>query len=103
MEMKSMKMDPKKMKETMEAAETDRPEYSYGLKLNLDHETMKKLGMKMPEIGKEMMLHAKVMVTDIHESKSESSEYRSLGLQITDMAIEEEKKSLEKRLYPEQE
>lgn len=99
--MKNMKMSKSETKK-MESPEVDKPQYPYGLKMNLDNETIEKLGMKtMPEMGKAMMLMAMVTVTDMHESKSEGSNYRSLGLQITDMSIEDEKESLEKRLYPE--
>lgn len=101
--MKNMMMSKKETKKMVEGdMPEDRPQYPYGLKLNLDNETLEKLGMKtMPEMGKAMMMMAKVTVTDMHESKSEGSNYRSLGLQITDMAFEAEKESLEKRLYPE--
>lgn len=101
--MKNMKMSSKETKKMMEPSIAENnPRYPFGLKLNLDNEILEKLGMKtMPELGKTMMLMAKVAVTDMNENKSEGSSYRSLGLQITDMSIEDEKESLEKRLYPE--
>lgn len=96
MDMCSMKSDMKKMADKEVKEHT--PEYPYGLKLNLDHESIKKLGMeKMPEMGKYMMLHAKVEVTDIHESEG----HKSLGLQITDMSLKDdmEKRSTEEVMY----
>lgn len=101
--MKSMMMSKSEAKKQSEPAMAeDKPQYPYGLKLNLDDETLKRLGMdKMPEMGKGFLLCAKVTVMDMHESKSDGGNYRSLGLQITDMSLEAKKESLEKRLYPE--
>lgn len=103
MEMKSMLLTKKESKDMKEGVVPENePSYSYGLKLNLDDESMKKLGIeKMPKLGKTMILHAKVKVADMNESISANSNYRSLGLQITDMDLEDEKEPLEKRLYPE--
>ena len=102
--MKSMKMSKKEMTKMEPTVAEDKAEYPYGLRLNLDHETMKKLGMmSMPEMGKAMILHARVEVTDMHESASQGDKepYRSMTLQITDMELEAEpeKKSTAELLY----
>ena len=98
-DMKSMKMT-KKQKEGTKAVGPveDNPEYPYGLRINLDQESMEKLGMDtMPKMGEGMMIHAKVMITDMHESEGN----KSLGLQITDMELMPEKraKSMAENFY----
>lgn len=89
MDMTSMLMPPKKTETPMmEKSEgEDKPQYPYGLKLALDKDIMDKLGMKeMPEVGEKMMLHAMITVVDLHDS----TDYKSVGLQITDMTLEED-------------
>lgn len=95
--MKSMKMNKSKTK-TTEPVEMDKEEYPYGLRLHLDNESLKKLGMtSLPEMGKAMVLQARVEVTDMHESvrQGEKEPDRSMSLQITDMELapEPDKKS----------
>lgn len=77
-------------------------EYPYGLRINLDHESLEKLGLsKLPEVGSELMIMAKVQVVGTNESESiEGGEYNNLSLQITDMKLEKtKKKSSEEALY----
>jgi hypothetical protein len=66
-------------------------DYPYGLRINLDHEGMKKLGMKkMPKIGSKHKITAHAHVTSIRESHDMHSKSpdRSLEMQITHMAAE---------------
>jgi hypothetical protein len=88
-------------KETM-AAMPEGPEYPYGLRICLNEESIKKLGIdKLPELGAEMILNAKVSVCSVSKSESEGGVYRNLDLQITDMELGSKKSSsdLAKKLY----
>lgn len=73
--------------------ESIKPDYPWGLCINLGAEELDKLGMtKLPEVGTEMELGIKVTVTRVAQSASTSSrgtdEHREVGLQITDIEIE---------------
>ena len=68
------------------------PDYPWGTCLDLGSDELKKLGFtKLPAIGAELTLTAKVRVTRISESAAEGSagieDQRSMSLQITDAAI----------------
>ena len=67
----------------------DGPEYPYGLRIHLDHESMKKLGMKdMPEVGSEVGFHGKAHVTGARAEKREGSDdTRHVELQMTHLGI----------------
>lgn len=92
MTMKSMKMTPAQAKESSPAAaEMPKQEYPYGLRITLDKETIKKLGIDLPEVGEELKITAVAKVTDCHASQSEGGqEYASCSLQITDMQVDGE-------------
>lgn len=91
--MKSMKMEKKQAEQMGDTVKSDTPEYPYGLKIHLDNECLKRLALEeLPEIGEEMMLVAKVQVTDVHQSERQGEgPYMSVGLQITDMELSEAK------------
>jgi hypothetical protein len=61
--------------------------YPYGLRLDLNDETLEKLGMEsLPKVGKAMVLTAKVKVIATRENQREDGEKcRSVEMQITDM------------------
>lgn len=91
--LKSMKIDPKAREEKYDAsAVVDRPIYPWGLSLTLDNEALETLGIGLPEVGKTLMLHARVDVTAVSEHESNSggktTTNRSVSLQITDMCLE---------------
>jgi hypothetical protein len=67
-----------------------RPDYPYGLRLNLDEDSLKLLNMgELPKVGKVMMLHARVVVESAGEQEMQGSgKKRNLGLQITEMELE---------------
>ena len=94
MELVSMKKEEKKEKEESSECRSicDDSKYPYGLCLNLDTETLKKLGIKdLPETGGEFKIIAKAVVKSTHQSESlEGNTYKSLELQITDMAVKYE-------------
>ena len=91
MKMVSMKMSEKEKKKMSTAmpAEAEGPEYPYGICLNLEKEEIGKLGLGTPKAGSKMMLHAMVEVKSVTVSdQADGKGYKSLSLQITDMAIE---------------
>lgn len=109
--MKDMKLAARaKEGETMlgaDAAEPDRPEYPYGLRINLDNETLTKLGMtELPEIDQEFKITALACVVSVsqHDNKGSDKPDRSVDLQIEMMDLlraSEETKSAAERLYGE--
>lgn len=82
--MKSMKMSKSEQEKPMTVDAPSGDEYPWGLRLNLEQQSIKKLGMKeLPEIGSEVMVHAKAKVVGARMSENE----KSLELQITDMEM----------------
>lgn len=66
------------------------PAYPYGLQINLCDKDLTKLEVSdLPEVSEEMTLTAKVKVISTADSQGFYSRNRSLGLQITDMALGE--------------
>lgn len=74
------------------------PDYPWGLTLNFDSDELEKLGIRqMPAVCTEYIMTAKVKVTTVSESASESEtdgaeESRHMTLQVTDIALDGEKK-----------
>lgn len=59
--------------------------YPWGTRLNLESDTLDKLGIKtLPAVGDELMIEAKVRVISVRESDNS----KSVELQITDMDLE---------------
>ena len=91
MELVNLKKEDKK--ETSDCKPMcDESKYPYGLCLNLDTDTLKKLGISdLPEVGGDFKIVAKAVVKSTHQSESlEGNTYKSLELQITDMAVKYE-------------
>lgn len=67
-----------------------KPEFPYGLRIELDEDALRLLNMSdLPEAGSSMMLHAKVFVAQEQERIVEGKgKVRNLTLQITDMDLE---------------
>lgn len=63
------------------------PRYPWGLTLNLDHDTMKKLKIGELAAGQVVMLAGKAKVTRCEETEDESGERYSATIQITDLAL----------------
>lgn len=86
--MTNMKLSKSERKELRKTLVDDGPKFPFGLSINLDDESLEKLEMtKLPTVGKEMTLTAKVKVTSVSAHDSEHGKDRSVGLQITDMAL----------------
>lgn len=103
MELKDMKSESKK-KDVMEL-EDHRPEYPYGLRIDLNNESLDKLGIKeLPEIGETMVMMAKVEVVSVgsHAHKG-GDKHRNVDLQITEMGFEGKKISQDEALFGDKE
>jgi hypothetical protein len=79
----------KSSKEREMNSEMEHPEYPYGLTINLEDDSMRKLGITTtPKVGTEMMVTAKCVVKSVSSSQHEGNETESrLCLQITDMGV----------------
>jgi hypothetical protein len=100
MQLVNMKMDPKarEKKYAESSVAVDAPMYPWGLSITLDEDALELLGLaKLPQVGKPMMLVARVDVTSVSESKNQSEDrgthkHRSVSLQITDLALAPDEK-----------
>ncbi|EOU1336451.1 capsid staple protein [Cronobacter malonaticus] len=71
-----------------ESGETKtRDDYPWGLRINLDNETLKKLGVSMPAVGAEVMITARAVVKGTSVRDDGDEKYQNADVQITDMAI----------------
>lgn len=76
-------------KEMLSSPSYEGEQYPWGLSLNLDNDTMKRLALKGLTAGQELMLTAKVKVTSSTVSSyDDGKENASASLQITDMALD---------------
>ena len=91
MKMTNMKMSKEETEKmaTLHEVASEGPEYPYGLCLNLEKEQIDKLGLGTPKAGSKMMLHALVEVKSVTVTDEKGGKgYKSLSLQVTDMALE---------------
>ena len=66
----------------------DAPKYPWGTSLDLDDDTLTKLGItKLPDVGEELALTAVVKVTRISANEDQGGTRQCLGLQITSMEL----------------
>jgi len=91
MKLASMKRKPEKVSKNPKAGPMDsRDNFPYGLRVELDHEGMKKLGMKtLPKVGSKhrLMAHAHVTSSSEHQSEGDKGPRRSLSMQITHLGL----------------
>lgn len=78
--------------------------YPYGLRISLDSEALKKLGLdKIPAVGVQLCIEANVKVIGVRsEEEQDGTTENNMELQITDMMFcdpEEEKKDPAETLY----
>lgn len=102
--MKSMKLTKAESSATAPVeAKQDAPAYPWGLRIELNDESMKKLGMeKLPDVGEKMMLRANVVVERVSQNDTKEGKRQDMSLQITEMELgecEKEKEPADKKLY----
>lgn len=89
MKLIDMKLDPK-AGETVgsQSLLSNTPEYPWGLRLDLTEDVVKRLELSsLPDVDKELMLHAKVKVTAISVSDFKETKQRNIQLQITALGL----------------
>ena len=64
-----------------------RDDYPWGLCINLDNETLKKLGATPQPVGSMVMITARAVIKNTSSRESEEGVRHDASLQITDMAI----------------
>lgn len=110
MQLVDMKCEPGDYDQPMAATQPSQPQYPYGLRIYLDDESLDKLGIeKLPELGAEFMIEAKVRVVSKSESTDPNDEdgdndRSSMDLQIVAMGLPAAKKdpaTVAKEMYPE--
>lgn len=76
----------------------DKPKYPYGTRITIEDPHIAKLGfLELPEVGKEMMLMAKVIVKSVaDESVEDNHGGRRIELQLTDMMFKAEEEKEER-------
>lgn len=100
-----------KTKDSSLVSPVEQDEYPYGLRIRLDNDSLKKLGItELPAIDSEHKLVALVCVVGLtmNESAGEGEPYRSVELQIEQLALapakeeddEDERKDPAKAMYP---
>jgi hypothetical protein len=100
-ELVSMKMTKSEMKEAAPVP-ADAPQYPYGLRLELNNESLEKLGLPVTAaVGKKVMVLAQAEIVSVsaYDSK-EGGKNRSISLQLTHLCLESgEKEDAAKVLY----
>jgi len=92
-QLKDMRLKREDVVDRMEQPKIDdMPRYPYGLKIHLDKDSYKMVGLSgVPKVGEEYMILAKVEVTDVSKESSASDENKvSCSLQIKEMDIKKE-------------
>ncbi len=64
-----------------------RDDYPWGLRITLNNETLKKLGITLPKVGAEMLLAGKVKVLSTSTREDGDETNSSVDLQITDIGL----------------
>lgn len=83
-----MKQKLRKSVNTM--PDIEKSEYPYGLRLSLDKDQLKKLGISVKdyEIGDTVTIEAKAKVESLSSSSGSSGDYETVCLQITDLSLD---------------
>ncbi len=88
-QLNSMKVTKSEAKKEFESVSVDTPEYPYGLRIDLNNESLEKLGIAdLPKVGEKMTVLAKVEVRSSSQSSyKEGEDRKNVSLQITDMSV----------------
>lgn len=73
--------------ETEDGKTVQRDDYPWGLRVTLNNEVMKKLGIDLPKVGAEMMLIGKVKVLSTSTRQDGEETNSNVDLQITDIGL----------------
>ncbi len=101
MKIVSMKIDPNSAEEKAEPQSMmEKPDYPYGLCVNIDEDGMEALGMsKLPKVGDVFQLAGLGKVVSVNQSADENSDRSSFSIQITDLGLEKSGKKISATLY----
>lgn len=98
----SLSADEAKEQNGLTADAGELPKFPYGLCLDLNDESLTKLGITtLPKVGEEVAITATAKVTRISAYEEQDGAEQSLGLQITMMEVDipSQMKSAADRLY----
>lgn len=87
-----------------ESVVMDKAKYPYGLKINLDSKSVKKLNMDLPQVGEKFIMLAKVEVCSVYKDEHYGDDSVNVGLQIIEMDLQKKQDSQEdigEKLYGE--
>lgn len=81
-------------KKSMEpsVAEYRPPDYPYGLRISLDGEALKKLGIDMLDVGQQVTVHGVGVVVACSMNAGMHGEQKSVDIQLQQIGIEAEEK-----------
>jgi hypothetical protein len=89
-EMKHMARSKKERTEMAKPSNMSGDKYPYGLRVDLGHEEMQKLGMdSMPKVGDKVHLesHAHVVSASEHHNEGDEEPHRRVSLELRHMAV----------------
>lgn len=91
--MVSMKMSKKEAKKQYDPVESDKPQYPWGLNIDLNEKSLKKLGISTSDkkVGDTLAISGKVRITSIRSTEmydGDDGVDESMSLQITDLLVE---------------
>lgn len=90
-----MKISEMEKKENEVVSVLDSSSYPYGLRIYLDPDSVKKLGLKDPQVGDKMSLVGIVEIMSVNAEVIKGDEKElSVGLQIKEMDLESGKKAV---------
>lgn len=97
-----MKMSAEESAEYPDTVMASRPAYPWGLCITLDDDSLKKLGMKLPELDQVIEFKIKAQVTGVNAYKrGDEDDESSASLQITEMEVVDSGGDAAKKLYKE--
>ena len=98
--MKDLQLTKEEAKEQMEPSADNAPKYPWGLCLNLDSETMKKLGISdaLPAVGTTMKIMAVGKVTSLSQHEEQDGDKGScMSIQLVAMDMEKAEESMSEK------
>ena len=87
MKLRDMKLSRADKAEDAEVA-SDRPDYPYGLSLQLDQDSLGKLGIELPDVGDTFFVVAIARVRGVSEHQDEGSKSQNVQLQIEQLSLD---------------